>query len=93
MVQYVGIGAVQSSGLVGAVEVDEKMVFGCGFSHAVVEVDNHLIVAVHKVDLEAFHAHFGIVLAHAFHVFVHGGMTGPEHEAHIALGTVFDKFR
>ena len=79
MVEHIGIGAVQSRGFVGTVEIDEKMVFGGGRGHAVVEIDNHLIVAVHKVDFEAFYAHFGIVLAYVFHVFVHGGVTGPKH--------------
>ena len=69
-------------------EVHEKMIFGGHGSHTVVEVDNHLVVAVHEVDLEAFHAHVGIVLAHMLHVLVDGGIAHPKHDAHVALGAV-----
>ena len=92
MVEHIGVGTVEARGLVRAVEVDEEVVTGGGFSHAVVEVDDHLVVAVHEVDLEAFHAHVGIVLADMFHVLVDGGIAHPKHDAHIALGAIVHQF-
>ncbi len=92
VVEHIGVGAVEACGLVCTVEVDEEVVFGSSLGHTIVEVDNHLVVAVHKVDLEAFHAHVGIVLADMFHVLVDGGITHPKHNAHITLGTIVHQF-
>ena len=61
------------------------MIFGSHFSHAVVKLHHLLVVAVHEVDLEAFHAHLRIVLAHVFHILVDGGVTSPEDNAYVTF--------
>ena len=91
IIQHIRIGAAQSCGFVGSVEVDKQVVFGGHGRHTVVEVDNLLVIAIHKVDLEAFHAHLGIMLAHMLHVLVDGGIAGPKHDAHVTFSAIVDQ--
>ena len=70
-------------------EIDEEVVFGGHSGHPFVEVDHYLVVAVHEIDLEALHAHLGIVLADALHFLVHRGVTGPQHDANAFTFSVF----
>ena len=87
VVQDVGIGAVEAVRLERAVEVEHQMIFGGGLRGLGVEVEHQLVVAVHEVDLEALHAHLGVVLADMLHVAGKGVIAGPENDADpLALG-------
>ena len=90
-VDDIGIGAVESGGLVGAVEVDEQVVLGGHLGGTVVEVYDARVVAVDEVDLEALDSHLRVVLAHALHVLVEGIVAGPEdHADALGLAIVYD---
>ena len=91
-VEHVGIGALDSRGLVVAVHVEEQAVFGGRFREAVGEIGDLLVVAVEEIDLEALDAHLRVVFADAFEVAFRGIETGPEDDAHAAFLAVGDQF-
>ena len=64
-----------------AVEVDEDVVLGCLFGHALVEVNHPLVLAVHEVDLCALDAPL-LEFLEEVHVVLYGEPGQPEDDAH-----------
>ena len=56
-VHHVGPGALESRWLESSVEIDHQVIARGGFGCTAVEINHGLVVAVHKVDLEALDAH------------------------------------
>ena len=56
-VHHVWPGALESRGLESSVEIDHQVIARGGFGCTAVEINHGLVVAVHKVDLEALDAH------------------------------------
>ena len=89
----VRIGAPQAVGLVCAVEVDHEMMRGGSFHHAVIEAHHPLVVAVHKVDLDAGDAPLLEERKGLVHVFVDRGPVRPEPELDVLLFRVAQQLR
>ena len=85
IVDDIGISAVQPGRFVRAVKVYHQLIFSGSFGSPVVEVYHFLVIPIHKVNLESFDAHFGIVLAYMFHVAGKGMVTCPKDESYILL--------
>ena len=88
-VHHIGPGPLQACRLEGSVEVDHQMILCGRLCGTAVKVHHRLVVAVHKVHLEAFDAHLGVLLAGALHIAFERQVAGPEYQAHIPLAGVF----
>ncbi len=69
---------VQSCRLVGAVEINEEVIFGGHLGSTSVEVHHRLVIPVHEIHLETLHSHLGIVAADILHVPVESQIAGPK---------------
>ena len=84
---------VQSGRLVGAVEINEEVIFGSHLGSTPVEIHHRLVIPVHEIHLETLHSHLGIMTADILHVPVESQIAGPEDDAHTALLSILAKHR
>ena len=68
IVQDVRPSAAEARWLVGAVEIDQEAIFCRSCSCPAVERDHHLVVPVHKINLETLDTQRGIVSANILHI-------------------------
>ncbi len=74
-----------------AVEIKHQPVFCGSLGCPAVKSDHHLVITVHKVNLETLYAHLGIMPADFFHVTVKCPVSCPQDKPDTACGSIFHK--
>ena len=91
--QHVGVFALQSGRLEGAVEVDEQPAVERRAGDLLVEAHHLLVGALHEVDLDALDAPVAVGVEDPLEVPFHGVPQRPEHHADPLLAAVADQLR
>ena len=93
IVDHVRISTLQTCRFTDTMIIDHHLIFRTSFGSSVEEVDDLLVVAIHKVYLESFHTHIGIMLHHLFHIPVECMVARPEDDSDILGFAIIHQFR
>ena len=93
VVDHVRISALQACRFTDTMIIDHHLISGTSFGTSVEEVDDLLVITVHKVNFESLHPHIGIMLHHLFHIPVKCVITGPENDTDILGFSIIHQLR
>ena len=82
-IDRIRISTLQASRFERSMEIYQQFVFCSGFSRFTVKLNYLLVVTVHKINLETFDSHCGIMLTYTIHVFFKSTIARPKYQIYI----------